>query len=106
MHPDIRVRGLTKTFTNADGTVVALENVEFVVERGQLFCIVGPSGCGKSTLLRILLGLIKETYGTFDIDPLRQKAGVAYVQQDSLLLPWRTLLQNAALGLELREQMN
>jgi NitT/TauT family transport system ATP-binding protein len=106
MHPDIRVRGLTKTFRNADGTVVALENVEFVVERGQLFCIVGPSGCGKSTLLRILLGLIKETSGSFDIDPLRQKAGVAYVQQDSLLLPWRTLLQNAALGLELREQMN
>jgi ABC-type sugar transport system ATPase subunit len=72
MNPDITVSELTKTFTNADRTIVALENIDFMVGRGQLFCIVGPSGCGKSTLLRLLLGLIKPTSGSFAIDPGRE----------------------------------
>ncbi|KHE93642.1 MAG: ABC transporter ATP-binding component [Candidatus Scalindua brodae] len=94
------------TFNSGSKNIIALDNISFDVEQGKLFCIVGPSGCGKSTLLRIILGLLEPNEGTVWTNPTREKLGVAYVQQHALLLPWRTLLQNAALGIEIKSKLN
>ena len=60
MNSSIEVRGVTKRF----GTVLALDNVSFAVQAGELFFLLGPSGCGKTTLLRILAGLETPDSGT------------------------------------------
>jgi NitT/TauT family transport system ATP-binding protein len=84
------------SMTFPDGTV-ALRDVSFSVRRGEFTSIVGPSGCGKSTLLRIASGLTAATSGRVDVDADR----LGFVFQDPTLLPWRTVLGNAELLLEL-----
>lgn len=103
---DIIVENLGKTFHNAGESVAAIESVSFTVPRGCFLSIVGPSGCGKTTLLRILAGLLEPTAGSVQLAPDRVRAGVAYIPQTSMLLPWRTLLQNAALGIELKGSLS
>ena len=89
-----------------------LAEVDLVVEPGEFVSIIGPSGCGKSTLLNIIAGLDQPDSGTVLLDDgldgqeqagLRERLGrVGYMQQKDLLLPWRTVLDNAILGLEIR----
>jgi NitT/TauT family transport system ATP-binding protein len=90
----VRLRGVRHVFP---GGVVAVESMDLMVAPGELVSILGPSGCGKSTLLRIIAGLDHPTEGTVEVG----RAGIAYVFQDAHLLPWRTVLENAALPLEL-----
>jgi NitT/TauT family transport system ATP-binding protein len=104
--PPVIVTRIRKEFGNDSDRIVALADVSFKVSSGELFCIVGPSGCGKSTLLRIIAGLLPSTTGTIELDPQLVAGGVAYVPQESSLLPWRTALQNACLGLELKGDLN
>jgi NitT/TauT family transport system ATP-binding protein len=104
--PDILVTDLTVVFGALDHTVQALDRVSLSIKRGKMCCIVGPSGCGKSTLLRAMLGLTKRTSGSVELNPERVREGIAFVQQDSPLLPWRTALQNACLGPEIRGELN
>lgn len=68
------------------------------VDRGEFVVIMGPSGCGKTTLLRIALGVEKADSGAVHVDPGEK---LAFAPQDPHLLPWRSLFENAALGLEL-----
>lgn len=79
-----------------DGTV-ALRDVTLSVNRGEFTSIVGPSGCGKSTLLRIASGLTTATSGSVYVEAER----LGFVFQDATLLPWRTVLGNVELLLEL-----
>ncbi len=102
MSIDIRVSGISMVYCSNRNKITALEHVSFEVARGTLLCIVGPSGCGKSTLLRALLGLLIPTTGSVWLDEERKRNGIAYVQQMPQLLPWRTLLQNAVLGTEIK----
>ena len=91
---------LYKTF---DGVAV-LEEVELEVGSGEFVSIVGPSGCGKSTLLSILAGLVPPTRGRVLVDgrqPDRLLGSVGYMPQRDLLMPWRTVLRNATLPLEI-----
>ena len=96
---------MSKVFFSAAGIVKALEPIDLVVEHGELVSIVGPSGCGKSTLFNIAAGLLEPTTGAVSIDG-RDAAGrrgqVGYMLQKDLLLPWRTVLDNVILGLEVR----
>lgn len=103
--PDVECQGVTKIFGQGREAVHALQDVSISVGRGQMLCIVGPTGSGKSTLLRILLGFLEPTEGSVRINEYRRREGIAYLQQDSQLLPWRTVLQNAALGRELKGQV-
>ncbi|MGE5530046.1 MAG: ABC transporter ATP-binding protein [Patescibacteria group bacterium] len=81
-----------------------LEEVDFQVARGEFASLVGPSGCGKSSLLRIVAGVLKPLSGGVRIGGrpvLGRAANVGFVPQDGLLLPWRSVLANVALPLEL-----
>jgi ABC-type nitrate/sulfonate/bicarbonate transport system ATPase subunit len=120
----LSVEHVSKSFQGSSGNVSALSDVTFTVGWGEFFSIVGPSGCGKSTLLSIIAGLEQEDAGEIMVgaDPVSARTKelpggghrvrpysdsnsrlgqIAYMPQKDLLLPWRTVLQNAALGLEL-----
>lgn len=96
----IGVEGVSKGFR---GGVQALESVTLAAESGQFVSLVGPSGCGKSTLFNIIAGLIEPDHGTvhFGADDVTGTTGhVGYMLQRDLLLPWRTVLDNVLLGLD------
>lgn len=86
------------------GSLRALQDVSFDVQRGSFVALVGPSGCGKSTLLRLLAGLMQPTEGLalLEGEPItapQRRIGVVFQQAN--LLPWRTVLDNVRLPLEL-----
>jgi NitT/TauT family transport system ATP-binding protein len=80
--------------------VEAIRAIDLDVAAGEFLAILGPSGCGKSTLLRIIAGLDRATAGEVRITPAFPR--VAFVFQDAHLLPWRNVLANVALPLELQ----
>jgi NitT/TauT family transport system ATP-binding protein len=102
--PHVQLEGISKKFDTRDGgSVHALETIDADVDKGKFVAIVGPSGCGKSTLLNIVAGLEKPSTGTVRVDGEivkgpRRSLGVVF-QEDSSL-PWRTVLDNVRLGLE------
>jgi NitT/TauT family transport system ATP-binding protein len=71
------------------------------VEAGEFLAVLGPSGCGKSTLLRIIARLAEPDAGSIVMEPAGERFQTAFVFQDAHLLPWRNVLENAALPLEL-----
>lgn len=79
-----------------DGTE-ALRDVSFDVHKGEFVTVVGPSGCGKSTLLKVASGLITHTSGDVEVD----RKSLGYTFQDATLLPWRSVVRNVELLLEL-----
>jgi NitT/TauT family transport system ATP-binding protein len=99
---------------------VALDDVDLAIERGSFVAVLGPSGCGKSTFLRLVAGLERVGRGTLEVDLAAGGAGdaggprqadrtrpsarapIGFVFQDAHLLPWRTVLENVVLPLELR----
>jgi NitT/TauT family transport system ATP-binding protein len=85
--------------------VVALENVSFNCEAGCFITLLGPSGCGKSTLLRVVADIIAPSSGTIRVlgdEPAqaRKRRDIGFVFQDATLLPWRNVLDNVRLPLE------
>ena len=100
----IRVESLDKSF-NVDGyRQLVLDDIQLTVGEGEFVSIIGPSGCGKSTLLNIVAGLDSPDSGTVTVGGYQGVSAlgrVGYMQQKDLLLPWRTVLDNAILGLEL-----
>jgi len=96
------LRAVEKTFP---GGVRVIEPVSIRIDAGDFVALIGPSGCGKSTLLRIIAGLDIPTSGTVTrtqartADPAHRD--IAYVFQDAHLLPWRKVLTNVSLPLEL-----
>ena len=92
----LHIDGLSASF---DGQPI-LSNVSFGVEEGEFVSILGPSGCGKSTILNILAGVVTPQSGTITVDgqPLRQPGEhFAYMPQEDLLLPWKTIMDNVCL---------
>ncbi len=83
-----------------------LQNVTFDVEDGEFISIIGPSGCGKTTLLKIIGGLTQSSKGTLSVkngpvEIARQKREFGFVFQKPVLLPWRNVLENTQLPLEI-----
>ena len=104
--PQITGRRLTHEFGSGSKTLTALDRVDLDVERGAFVSVIGPSGAGKTTLLKLVGGLLEPTSGTVEIDGLppseaRRRRAIGFVFQDPSLLPWRTVLENIALPLEL-----
>jgi NitT/TauT family transport system ATP-binding protein len=99
----VRLAGLRRVFP---GGVPVLEGLDLDIAAGSFVALVGPSGCGKSTLLRLIAGLDRPDAGAVSFSPPLERghperAPIAYVFQDAHLLPWRSVLDNAALPLEL-----
>lgn len=94
------------TYGQGDEALEALRDVSMEVEPGDSVALIGPSGCGKSTTLHLTAGLLATTEGSVLVNgapvdaPLRT---TAFIQQDLGLFPWKTVLQNAALGLTIRK---
>jgi len=100
----IIVRDLAKIFEGRKSSTAALEHFDLDLIDGEFLCIVGPSGCGKTTFLRIVAGLEEPSDGTITVH--RSGTGErplnAMVFQEQSLLPWLTVIDNVAFGLEMR----
>ena len=101
-----RIRGesLSYTYLTRTGETLALKDLNLAVRDGEFCSIVGPSGCGKSTLLGIISGLLEPTEGSIFLDGERVRGTsdrVGILLQKDHLFEWRTVLQNAELGLEI-----
>lgn len=104
-HPKISADSVYKSYMIDGKREEVLAGVELTVNSGELVSIIGPSGCGKSTLLNIIAGLDQPDAGTVELDgdsEANRLGSIGYMQQKDLLLPWRTVLDNAALGLEIQ----
>jgi NitT/TauT family transport system ATP-binding protein len=109
---EISLQTISKTYSSNTGDVLALAPTSLTIGKGEFVVVVGPSGCGKTTLLRMIAGLIRPTTGAITIgnQALWQGSGknsaaigeLGFVFQQSNLFPWRTVVRNIALPLELR----
>jgi NitT/TauT family transport system ATP-binding protein len=103
--PALSLEGVGVRFMTERGCVTALDGIDLTLEQGSFLTVLGPSGCGKSTLLRVLADLIAPTAGTVEIlgtrpSAARQRRDIGFVFQDAALLPWRSVLDNVRLPLE------
>lgn len=101
----ISYRNVGKTFETDQGEVVAVRDISLEVRTAEFITLVGPSGCGKSTLLNMAAGLFPPTSGKVfyqgaEVQPYNQRVG--YMTQNDHLLPWRDVLGNVMIPLEIR----
>ena len=104
--PLLLIDGVSKAFRDADRSLQALQPVSFSLAAGEFVCLLGPSGSGKSTLLRIIGGLAQPDTGRmwFDGQPHHSpRTEIGFVFQKTNLMPWRTVLQNVLLPLEIQQ---
>src|SRR5262245_62804667 len=100
----VTIRDVYYDYVTGGRVTKALEGVSLEIERGTTVAFVGPSGCGKSTLLKLIAGLVRPTRGAVTVDGLpvagpSKNVGMAF--QNPVLLPWRTVLDNLMLPLEI-----
>ena len=101
----VEVENLSRAVGQGEDGLKILYDVNFYANQGEIISIVGPSGCGKSTFLNILAGLDQPDSGTVSISGIQSGdllGNVGYMQQKDLLLPWRNVLGNVILGLEVQ----
>lgn len=101
----LEVRNVYRTYHHEETNIVVLEDISFQVVEGEFVCLVGPSGCGKSTLLRMIVGLDRPTSGKIlykgkEVRGVNEKTALVF--QNFALIPWLTVWENVALGLEAR----
>ncbi len=107
VHPLLSARELSVWFPNGNGGLHAVDRVSFDVDPQEFVAIVGPSGSGKTTLLRLLAGLLRPTQGEVRLEGetlLQPRRRTGFVFQQANLMPWRTVLRNIELPLELEGQ--
>lgn len=96
----LKITNLSKTYYTKLGCVEALKDVNLEVREGEILGVIGNSGCGKSTLLSILSKLDKASSGS--INSVKEDYVVGYMLQNDALFPWLTILDNATLGLKIK----
>lgn len=105
----ITASGVSKAFESNGAALIALQDLDLTVQRGEFLSIIGPSGCGKTTLLNIVGGLVDPTEGRIkigDLSPMQaqKRKEIGFVFQDPGLLPWRTVLGNVRLPLHVNSK--
>ncbi len=101
----IELAGVTKTYRTKQGDVPSLRPVDLAIKRGEVVAIVGPSGCGKSTLLKLVAGLLPASGGAVQVNGAavtKPHRDVGIVFQQALLLPWRSVLRNVMMPVEVK----
>jgi ABC-type nitrate/sulfonate/bicarbonate transport system ATPase subunit len=104
LSPKIRIESVYKSYSVDGRLELVLDGVSLTVAEGEFVSIIGPSGCGKSTLLNITAGLDEADSGAIHVEGCvsgDRLGRIGYMQQKDLLLPWRSVLDNAIIGLEL-----
>ena len=101
----LSIENVRKEYQVRGKKVLALDSVDLTIAEGEFVTVVGPSGCGKSTLLNLIVGLMRSSMGRIvfrgaPIEGITTKIG--YVTQKDNLLPWRTLIENVEIALEIR----
>jgi len=97
----LNVRNLEVIFSDASGVVHALRDLTFSLPPNGFVSLIGPSGSGKSTLLRVLAGLVSPTRGSFQFNKESTRVGLVF--QKANLMPWRRVIDNISLPLELKD---
>ena len=102
----VDISGLSLTFQTADAPVVALDNINLQIRRGEFVSFIGPSGCGKTTLMRVIADLATPSSGAITVNGVspeqaRRKRAYGYVFQAPALYAWRNVLRNVLLPLEI-----
>ena len=101
----LSLRGVRKSFERGGVVTPVLADVGFDIHERDFVSVIGPSGCGKTTVFNIIAGLLEPDAGTmvYRGEPVRSLRGrIGYMMQKDLLFPWRTVLQNVLLGLDVR----
>ena len=103
--PALKCDGVSVRFVNNRQSVTALEGVSLTVAAGSLLTVLGPSGCGKSTLLRVIADIVRPQSGEVSVlgttaAGARRSRQIGFVFQDATLLPWRNVIDNVRLPLE------
>lgn len=103
----IAIKDLTVKYQTKNEEIVALDRLNININRGDIYTFIGPSGCGKSTFLYVLSGILKDYSGSILIDgqPINPKSQrIGLILQNYGLLPWKTVYQNAMLGVKIKNQ--
>jgi NitT/TauT family transport system ATP-binding protein len=103
------IDGICKSFAAGKDRNLVLDNLSLKIARGEFVSLIGPSGCGKSTILKIVAGLIDADAGRVVIDGENVKAAtrdkaIGLVPQSPALLPWRTVLSNVELAIQINRK--
>jgi ABC-type nitrate/sulfonate/bicarbonate transport system ATPase subunit len=103
--PKLDVDGVSMAFRTPSGVFQALAPITLAIPQGRFVSLIGPSGCGKTTIFNIIAGLLEPVGGQVRIDGLDATGTigrVGYMLQKDLLLPWRSVLDNVILGMEIQ----
>lgn len=103
MNPILKIKNLKKIYHDLDDEVCAIGDVSLDVSPKEIIAIVGPSGCGKTSLLSILSNLESKSGGTITFNKDNIKLG--YMLQKDALFPWKTILENCLIGLEINHSL-
>ena len=103
MNKLLEIKNLKKYYHDSRGEILAIDNISLTINENEFISIIGTSGCGKSTLLSILAGLINKSSGEIKYNKDNFKIG--YMLQKDSLFPWRTILDNCLIGLEVNKAL-
>jgi len=109
MKPLLKLSHISYSYHTPVGEIHSLSDVSFDIQNDEFLAIVGPSGCGKSTLLNIIAGLIQPEKGSIQFenpDGSLHYPTIGYMLQKDELLPWRTIMENVTLGLEIHHTLD
>ena len=99
----LEIKNLKKYYHDTKGEILAIDNISLTINENDFISIVGTSGCGKSTLLSILAGIENKSNGEIKFNKDNFKIG--YMLQKDSLFPWRTILDNCLIGLEINNSL-
>jgi NitT/TauT family transport system ATP-binding protein len=103
--PVIEIKKVEKTYRTADGDVPSLRPLDITINDGEFVVVVGPSGCGKTTLLKMIAGLLAPSAGEIRVEGksiVKPHGDVGIVFQSAMLLPWRRVLDNVMMPVEVK----
>ena len=104
----LKLENVSLTYQSDTSETQAIKNLNLTVKKGEFIAIIGPSGCGKTTILSLIAGLIRPTHGKIILNGeeiTKPSKSIGYMLQRDELFPWRTILKNTYLPLEIKKTL-